>query len=160
MFREMRRKRQMLSAEQTEAIFEHATHGILSTIGDDGYPYGVPVSYVYANGAIYVHSALSGHKVDAIRSCNKVSFTVVASDDVVADEYTTYYRSAIAFGTARILEDKAEKMKALRLLGERYNPGQEHALQEEISKGFDRLLMIEITVEHMSGKQAIELLHS
>ena len=160
MFREMRRKRQKLSDEQTEAVFEHATHGVLSLIGDDGYPYGVPVSYVYANKAIYIHSALEGHKIDAIRACDKVSFIVVDADDVVADEYTTYFRSAIAFGRARILEDKNEKMQALRLLGDHYNPGHDEALEAEISKGFERLHMIEIEIEHMSGKQAIELLRS
>ncbi len=160
MFREMRRKKQKLSAEETEAILEHATHGVLSLIGDDGYPYGVPISYVYADNKIYIHSALEGHKIDAIRACDKVSFTVVDADDIVADEYTTYFRSAIAFGRARILEDREEKMKALRLLGDHYNPGQEQALEAEISKGFERLHMIEISIEHMSGKQAIELARS
>lgn len=160
MFREMRRKRQQLSAEKTEAIFEQGTHGVLSLIGDDGYPYGVPISYVYADNKIYIHSALEGHKIDAIRACDKVSFTVVDADDIVADEYTTYFRSAIAFGRARILEDREEKMKALRLLGDHYNPGQEQALEAEISKGFERLHIIEISIENMSGKQAIELARS
>lgn len=67
MFREMRRKRQLLSDEESEAILRKMPHGVLALHGDGGYPYAVPVSYVYADGKIYFHSALEGHKVDAIR---------------------------------------------------------------------------------------------
>ena len=85
-------------------IFNDNTSGVLSVYGEDGYPYGVPLSYVYADGKLYFHSAKDGHKIDAVRNNNKVSFTVIAQDNIVAEEYTTYFQSVIAFGTARILE--------------------------------------------------------
>lgn len=157
MFREMRRGRQQLADDEAREVLGRGTHGVLAVQGDAGYPYAVPLSYVYADGRIYFHSALEGHKVDAIRADPRVSFCVVDSDEVVPQEYTTYFRSVIAFGKARVIEDDAEKMDALRLLGERYNPGQDEALAAEIAKGFARLLMVEIDIEHVTGKQAIEL---
>lgn len=77
MFREMRRKRQLLSTKESVAILERMTNGTLALHGDDGYPYAVPVSYVYADGKIYFHSAMKGHKVDAISRNDKISFCVV-----------------------------------------------------------------------------------
>lgn len=76
-FRDMRRKRQQLSNEESIAILEKATAGTLALLGDDDYPYAVPISYVYHEGKLYFHSALSGHKVDAIRKCEKASFCVM-----------------------------------------------------------------------------------
>ncbi len=157
MFREMRRSKQQLSPDEAVDILERNTAGVLAVSGDDGYPYAVPLSYVYADGKIYFHSALAGHKIDALEASDKVSFCVVDADDVVPSEYTTYYRSVIAFGRARILRDEQEKMAALRMLGEKYNPGQPEALAAEIAHGFARLHMIELTIEHLTGKQAKEL---
>lgn len=153
----MRRSKQQLSPNEAVAILERNTAGVLAVSGDDGYPYAVPLSYVYADGKIYFHSALAGHKIDALEASDKVSFCVVDADDVVPSEYTTYYRSVIAFGRARILRDEQEKMAALRMLGEKYNPGQPEALAAEIAHGFARLHMIELTIEHLTGKQAKEL---
>ena len=160
MFREMRRKRQQLTQEESEAVLLRGKTGVLAVRGDGGYPYAVPVNYVYSNGKIYLHSALAGHKVDAIREDGRVSFCVIDKDDVVADEYTTYFRSVIVFGRARIMQDGDAKMAALRILGDKYNPHQDEALDNEVAKGFDRLLMIEIDIEHLSGKQAIELVRA
>ena len=158
-FRPMRRIRQQLPVKETEQILSEATSGVLSVIGDNGYPYGVPVSYVYANGKIYFHSALQGHKIDAIRANPKVSLSVIAQDDIVPQKFTTYFRSVIAFGKARILEDDKEKMAALRLLAARYSNSSvtEEMTEDEIGGGFNRLLMVEVEIEHLTGKEAIEL---
>lgn len=156
-FREMRRKLQQLTAEEAVAILQKATSGTLALSGDNGYPYAVPISYVYADGKLYFHSALSGHKVDAIRSCDKASFCVIEQDDVKPKEYTTYYRSVIAFGRIHIVEDEAEKMETARLLGNRYNPNDDEALSHELAKGFSRMLMIRFDIEHLTGKEAREL---
>ncbi len=137
-----------------------ATSGTLALLGDNGYPYAVPMSYVYADGKIYFHSAKTGHKVDAIRQHDKVSFCVIAADDVHPSEFTTYFRSVIVFGTARILEDDKEKVEVLRKLGERYSPGDEAHLSDEIRRGLEHLLIIEINIDHMTGKEAIELVRS
>ncbi len=155
MFREIRRKRQLLPTEESVSILEKMTNGTLALHGDDGYPYAVPVSYVYADGKIYFHSATKGHKVDAILTNNKVSFCVVEQDDVKPAEFTTYFRSVIVFGKARILEDENEKLSALRLLADKYSHG-EAGMEAEIAKGFNHLLMVEITVEHLTGKESIE----
>ena len=139
-FREMRRKRQQLAEEESIAILEKATTGTLALLGDNDYPYAVPISYVYHDGKLYFHSALTGHKVDAIRKCDKASFCVIEKDDVQPEKYTTFFRSVIAFG-----------------LGNRYNPNQDEALQKEIESGLSRMLAIRFEIEHLTGKEAIEL---
>lgn len=158
MFREMRRKRQMLTKEESTAILTKMTHGTLALSGDDGYPYAVPLSYVYSDGKIFFHSALNGHKIDAIMFNNKVSFCVVERDDVSPGEFTTYFRSVIVFGKARILTNETEKLMALRLLADKYSPHQP-GTEAEISRGVNHMLMIEIDIEHLSGKESIELVN-
>ena len=157
-FRAMRRKRQQLSEEESIEILRKATAGTLALLGDGGYPYAVPISYVFADGKLYFHSALSGHKVDAIRNCDKASFCVIDKDDVQPEKYTTFFRSVIAFGRIHIIEDEQEKLETARLLGDRYNPNQEEALQKELEKGLSRMLMIRFDIEHLTGKAAIELI--
>ena len=116
MFREMKRKERQLSAELTEKILNKCTSGVLSVIGDDGYPYGVPVSYAYSDGKIFFHCAKEGHKVDAIKNNPKVSFTVIAQDDVVPEAYGTDFASVIAFGKASFVEDPEENRSIFRQL--------------------------------------------
>lgn len=157
MFREMRRKKQLLSREESVAILQKMTSGVLAVAGDDDYPYAVPVSYAYCDNKLYFHSALQGHKVDALARNPKVSFCVIEQDCVVPEEFTTYFRSVIAFGRARILNHPAEKRAALEKLGKRYSPGDPAKLEAEMAKGFDHLLMVEIEIEHLTGKEAIEL---
>ena len=156
-FRPMRRHRQQLSREECERILGRCTSGVLALTGDGGYPYAVPLSYVYADGAIIFHSAVEGHKVDAIRRDSRCSFCVIEQDEIKPAEFTTYFRSVIAFGRIQILEDDNEKVQALRLLGSRYSPGDEHGLQREIDKSLDHVLLLRLDIEHMSGKEAIEL---
>ena len=153
----MRRHRQQLSVEESISILQKATSGTLALLGDGGYPYAVPISFVYDDGKLYFHSAMSGHKVDAIRSCDKASFCVIDQDSVRPAEYTTYFRSVIAFGRIRIVEDELEKLAIARILGNRYNPNQEEALQKELEHGLARMLAIRFDIEHLTGKEAIEL---
>ena len=153
----MRRKRQQLSNEESIAILEKATAGTLALLGDEDYPYAVPISYVYAEGKLFFHSALSGHKVDAIRKYEKASFCVIAQDDVQPKKYTTFYRSVIAFGRIHIVDDEQEKLETARLLGNRYNPNDDERLQKEIESGLSRMLILRFDIEHLTGKEAIEL---
>lgn len=85
MFREMRRKKQLLPEEEAIAILKEGTFGVLALSGDDGYPYAVPISYVYEGGKLWFHCAKSGHKLDAIRREPKASFCVTAQDKVVPE---------------------------------------------------------------------------
>ena len=153
----MRRNRQQLSREECERILGRGTSGVLALAGDGGYPYAVPLSYVYAEGAIIFHSAMQGHKVDAIRRDSRCSFCVIEQDEVKPAEFTTYFRSVIAFGRISILENTDEKVQALRLLGRRYSPGDESGLQHEIDKSLDHVLLLRLDIDHLSGKEAIEL---
>ena len=157
-FREMRRRRQQLPTEEAVAILQKSTAGTLALLGDNDYPYAVPLSYVYQDGRIYFHSALAGHKVDAVRKNEKASFCVIEQDDVQPKKYTTFYRSVIAFGRVHVVDDEAEKMRMARMLGNRYNPNDDVALSRELESGLSRMLMIRLDIEHLTGKQAIELL--
>lgn len=156
MFREMRRNTQLLPREEAEDILKNGTSGILAVAGDDGYPYAVPLSYVYQDGKIWFHCAKVGHKIDAITAWDKVSFCVIGQDKVVPERYTTHYRSVIAFGRARVLEGE-EKAPALEALGERYNPGDGEGLQAELAQNLERVCVVEIAIEHLTGKEAVEL---
>ncbi|WP_099467522.1 pyridoxamine 5'-phosphate oxidase family protein [Konateibacter massiliensis] len=157
MFREMRRKRQELSFEDCIDVLKKGTSGVLAVAGDDDFPYAVPLSYVYEDSKIIFHCAKTGHKLDAIARNNKVSFCVIDKDDVVPKEYTSYFRSVIAFGKARILDEETEKRTALEKLAERYSPEEVEGRMQEIEKQFKHVCMVEVTIEHMTGKEAIEL---
>ena len=157
-FREMRRKRQQLSEEESIGILQNATAGTLALLGDNDYPYAVPISYVYHERKLYFHSAFAGHKVDAIRKCDKASFCVIDKDDVQPEKYTTFFRSVIAFGRIHIIEDETEKLEIARMLGNRYNPNDDESLKREIESGLSRMQMIRFDIEHLTGKEAIELI--
>ncbi len=156
-FRPMRRHRQQLSQEESISIIERATSGTLALLGDDDYPYAVPISFVYHDGCLYFHSAVEGHKIDAIRRHDKASFCVIDQDDVHGEQYTTFFRSVIAFGHISIIEDEDEKIAAARMLGNRYNPNHDEALKKEMEKGLHRMVMLRMNIEHLTGKEAIEL---
>ena len=156
-FRPMRRQRQQLPQEESIDILERATSGTLALLGDNDYPYAVPVSFLYHEGCLYFHSAVEGHKIDAIRRHAKASFCVIDKDDVHGERYTTYFRSVIAFGHISIIDDADEKVAAARWLGNRYNPNQDEALQKELEKGLHRMVMLRMKIEHLTGKEAIEL---
>ena len=156
-FRKMRRFRQQLTKSECDAILSIGTSGTLALLGDNGYPYAVPISYVYSDDKLYFHSAKAGHKVDAIRQSNKASFCVIAADDVQPSEFTTYFRSVIAFRKIQIIESESERMYAASLLGARYNPGDDTGLQKELEKGLSHMLILRLDIEHLTGKEAIEL---
>ena len=161
MFREMRRKRQALTREACEAVLCRRTCGVLALSGDDGYPYAVPISYVYDRGRIYFHCAKDGHKLDAVRRCGKASFCVVDQDQVVPEEYTSYFRSVIVFGQRRVQEDERETRAAIEALALRYAPEDGADRRKAvIDREWAPLCMLELTIEHMTGKQAIELVQA
>lgn len=155
--RAMRRIKQQLPEEECLAILRNASAGVLAVTGDEGYPYAVPLSFVYDEGRLFFHSALTGHKVDAIRRDGRASFCIIDQDQVVPAKYTTYFRSVIAFGQARILTDDAEKRSALEKLAAKYSPAQAEGRMAEIERSFDRLCIIELAITHFTGKEAIEL---
>ncbi len=157
MFRQMRRNKQALSQEESAEILRKGTSGVLSLSGDEGYPYGVPISYVYDGEKLYFHCARAGHKLDAIRRNGKASFCVIAQDQVIPETYTTHYRSVIVFGTVRILEEE-EQYAAMEQLAVKYAPDSSaEGRQRAIRGAWNALCVLEMTVAHMTGKEAIEL---
>jgi len=159
MFREMRRNKQILSKETAYKILCAGEFGVLALAGDDGYPYSVPINYAVEGDKIYFHSAKIGHKLDAMRHNDKVSFCVVDKHEVVTEEFTTYFSSAIAFGRIKIIEDNndPDKLRGLELLADKYSST---ASPERRTKELSRLSALVVpvmTIEHLTGKAAREL---
>jgi uncharacterized protein len=159
MFREMRRKGQQLSDAETIGILLSCTSGVLAVSGDDDYPYAVPLSFAYREGKLLLHCAYAGHKIESITKHNKVSFCVIERDQVVPEEFTTYYRSVIVFGRARILTEDSEKKDALAYLLAKYSPDHMAARLAGVERELPGVCVVEITVEHMTGKAADELIN-
>lgn len=158
MFRKMRRNKQKLSLNESIDILHRNTSGVLGLMGDDGYPYTVPVSYVYCDNKIYFHTGKEGHKVDAINNYDKASFCIIDKDEVVPCEYTTYFKSVIAFGKIRFINDENEIKYSIDMLAKKYAPDDtEQNRQVAVDKEYDMLAMAVMDIEHITGKQAIEL---
>ena len=157
MFRPMRRKKQLLMEAETIAMLETCTSGVLAVHGDDDYPYAVPLSFAYEDGKLYFHSAVGGHKLDALERSDKASFCVIGADDIVPERFTTHFQSAIAFGRVRVVTDDAEKRHALMLLAEKYSPEYLDVAGSEIDGDWKRVCVIELAIEYMTGKAALEL---
>lgn len=157
MFREMRRKKQLLSEAEIIRILNNRTSGVFGVTGDDGYPYTVPLSYVYEDGKLYFHCAKEGHKIDGIRRNEKVSFCVIDKDEIIPEKFTTHFRSVIVFGRARILVEENERQFALECINAKYSPDFREEGLKEIEKDWDRVCVVEIIIEHITGKTAIEI---
>lgn len=158
MFREMRRKKQLLSDNECLEILNNGTSGVLALLGDNEYPYAVPISYVYDNSKIYFHCAKIGHKIDAIRKHDKASFCVIGQDEIYPEKYATYYKSVIVFGKIRLLEDENEIIQAIERLAIRYHPKDDESNRNRvIAKELDGLCIVELSVEHMTGKEGLKI---
>lgn len=160
MFRQMRRKNQLLDEAKALEILKNGTSGVLALLGDEDYPYAVPLSYVYSDGKIYFHGAKSGHKIDAINKHSKASFCVIEQDNIIPEEYTTYFRSVIAFGKIKIMDDEKQMRSAIELLAKKYHPTDTKSNRDNaIDREWKPLCMIELEIEHLTGKEAIELVN-
>jgi nitroimidazol reductase NimA-like FMN-containing flavoprotein (pyridoxamine 5'-phosphate oxidase superfamily) len=125
-------------------------------LGDQDYPYAVPLNYAYVDGSIFIHSAKSGHKIDAINAGSKVSFCVVEGEEICASKLNTYFRSVVAFGTARLLSDDPAlaktKQAALEALVVKFAPDYLEKGHREIKDSWNRTEVIEIKIEHLCAK--------
>ena len=154
MFRGMRRAKQQLSIEDCKRILREEKRGVLALSGDDGYPYAVPMDFVFDGERIIFHSAPAGHKVDSIRRCDKASFCVIDKGIKPEGEWAYYFNSVIAFGRLKMLEGD-EKEKGLRALGTKYFPDAQ-TVEEDMINNADRCVCFAMTVEHLSGKRVHE----
>lgn len=157
MNRPMRRFKQALPKDVCKEILLRATSGVLALNGDDGYPYAVPLSYLYVDGRLVFHCAKAGYKIDCVQKSGKASFCVVDQDEIIPEEYTTYYRSVICRGQVRILEDRQEIMDLCTALGEKYRPGHPGDSRASVENAMNRLCIMVMDVEEMTGKEAREL---
>jgi hypothetical protein len=157
MFREMRRKKQSLSKDTAIEILKASTSGVLAVSGDNDYPYTVPLSHVYQDGKLYFHCAREGHKIDGIQRNNKVSFCVIDQDEVIQESFATLYRSVTVFGRARILTEDSERRSALECLVQKFSPDYIEQGQREIERDWDRVCVLEVSIEHITGKVAQDL---
>ena len=151
MFRKMRRAGQQLPREEAFEILKNGKTGVLAVLGDEGYPYAVPLNYALVGDC---NCARDGHKTDALGRNSKVSFCVVEKDTVIPQIFSTDYRSAVVFGQARIVEEDAVKRGALLALVEKYGPAYREDGAKEIEAEWGRVTIVEIRIEHLTGKEA------
>ena len=152
MFREIRLKDRVVTDEKAVEIIINGSYGVLSTIGEDGYPYGVPLNYTYSDNCICFHCAQEGHKLENIDFNNKVSFCVVTRSDVLSNEFDTDYESAIAFGKATVITDDSEKKDILLSVLNKYSADYLKAGSNYMKKHWDDTKVIKMKIEHLSGK--------
>lgn len=153
MFREMLRKKQQLSQRECVDILKTQLRGVLSVLGDDGYPYGMPINHYYceADGKLYFHSGRYGHKIDAIRRCDKASFCAYDEGFRREGEWALNIRSVIVFGRIEIVEDRETVYRIARELSYKFTQDEGY-IQKEIEHAGPRTLMFALVPEHMTGK--------
>ena len=152
MFREIRLKDMAVNDEKAVVIITKGSFGVLSTIGKDGYPYGVPLNYTYFDNCICFHCAHQGHKLENINFNDKVSFCVVTKADVLGNEFDTDYESAIAFGKAIVITEDSEKKDILLSVLNKYSADYIKAGNNYMKKYWDETKVIKMKIEHLSGK--------
>ena len=153
MFRKMRRFKQQISDTECVEILKAEKRGVLSLIGDDGYPYGIPLSHFYdeRDGKIYFHGAKEGHKIDAIKANPKASFCVMDKGFAKEGEWALNIKSVIAFGKIRLVDDIKKAEEICTCLVQKFTDDQEY-LEMELKNALARVQCFEFTIEHMTGK--------
>ena len=153
MMRKMRRTDKKIGSDEAVNLLSDCEYGVLSTVGSDGQPYGVPLNYVYRDHCIYFHCALTGHKIDNLEDNPKVSFCVVGDTKVLPSEFSSHYVSAIAFGVASEAQG-TERYNGLKWLLEKYSPEFMEEGKQFIEKHDKATKVIKIEIQHVSGKKA------
>lgn len=153
MFREMRRFKQQISEDECIHILKEEPRGVLSMLGDDGYPYGIPISHYYCeeDGKIYFHGAKVGHKIDAIKAYDKASFCVYNKGYRKEGEWALNIKSVVIFGRIRLVEDEEKSRMICTRLCRKFTDDEEY-LRKELENAFPRVQCLEMTIEHMTGK--------
>ncbi|GKX66457.1 pyridoxamine 5'-phosphate oxidase family protein [Inconstantimicrobium mannanitabidum] len=151
MFREMRKKEREIKTDETIEILKNNSYGVLSTICENGYPYGVPISYVYINDSVYFHCATEGQKLDNINNNNKVSFCIVGETCVLPDKFSTQYESVIIFGRANEVFDDEKNTVLLEILN-KYSPEYIEKGRVYIEKASERTKVYKINIDNITGK--------
>ena len=153
MFRKMRRFGQQISDSECIEILKNTKRGVLSLIGDDGYPYGLPIDHWYCeeDGKIYFHGAKEGHKIDAIKTCDKASYCVYDEGYRKEGDWALNIKSVITFGRISLVEDDEKAREICTALTRKFTDDEEY-LEKELKNAFPRVQCLEFTPEHMTGK--------
>jgi nitroimidazol reductase NimA-like FMN-containing flavoprotein (pyridoxamine 5'-phosphate oxidase superfamily) len=151
-FREIRRTDRALTEEQAREILARAEHGVLATVGADGWPYAIPVNHVLAGDVLYIHCATEGHKLENIAHEERVSFCAVAGARVLPASLSTLYESAIVFGRAAVVTDPTEKRRGLELLAVRFCGALTAEAEKAIVTSASRAAVVRIRIERIAGK--------
>lgn len=157
MFRTIRKKINEIDRNAAEELLLLSRRGVLAVNGDDGYPYAIPINYIYDRDAkrIYFHGARAGHKVDALCACDKVCFTVYGNETIKEEPWAPYMQSTVVFGRCHLLESSENTMALLKRFAMKYFPD-EQMVDEEIAHAGKAVQMFEIEIEHLSGKEVQE----
>jgi len=157
MFRPLRRIKQQLAQEECISILKQEVRGVLSVLGDNDYPYGLPINYWYSedDGKIYFHGSREGHKIDSIKNHDKVSFCVYDKGIQVEGKRGLDYKSVIVFGRIKAVQDKDKTIDICRKLSSQFNFGEDY-IEEEIKKFSKFVMCLELTPEHICGKTVNE----
>lgn len=155
MFRPMRRFRQQLSDERCTEILQTEKRGVLAVNGDDGYPYTVPMNFVFDAGKVYFHCAVEGHKLDAVKADAKASFCVLHECGLSDDGWSYYVDSVVVFGSVAVVEEEAVRNDKLRKLGLKYFPTAA-MVEHDLAKNAPRAVVLELTPLHITGKHVHE----
>ncbi len=153
MFREVVRKKQVLSEKECIEILRNEKRGVLSVIGDDGYPYGLPINHFYndEDGKIYFHSGKTGHKIDAMEACDKASFCVYDSGFRKESEWSLHIKSVIVFGRIEFVEDHQKALEISRRLSYKFTDDKAY-IDNEVDKFGQAVLVFSLMPEHITGK--------
>ncbi|MFL0247881.1 pyridoxamine 5'-phosphate oxidase family protein [Candidatus Clostridium stratigraminis] len=151
MFKEMRKKNREIGVEDIKEILENGEYGVLATIGENGYPYATPLSFVYYKEAIYFHCAVEGNKLENIKANEKVSFCVVGKTKVLPDKFSTEYESVIVFGRAFLIKND-EKKDALIAIAQKYSPDFMAEGLQYIERAIDATYIVKIEIDKITGK--------
>nr|WP_300324136.1 pyridoxamine 5'-phosphate oxidase family protein [uncultured Anaerostipes sp.] len=157
MFRSIRKKKNEISIEEAKRLLHNARRGVLAVNGDNHYPYAIPVNYLYdeENQKIYFHGSRAGHKVDAIKNCDKVCFTVFGNETVKKELWAPFLQSVVIFGRCHLVKDQATAIALLKRFAMKFYPD-ENMVDEEIVLSGKTVQMYEIEIEHLSGKEVQE----
>ena len=157
MFRPIRRKEREIATEEAEALLRDERRGVLAVNGDEGYPYAVPVNYLYDKESqrIIFHGSRAGHKIEAIRACDKVCFTVYGHETVKKEEWAPFLQSAVIFGRCHLLEAGEKTNELLKKLAMKYYPNMQ-LVDDEITRSGKAVQLFVIEIEHLSGKEIQE----
>ena len=157
MFRAIRKKKNEIDSSAAKSLLQSSRRGVLAVNGDNGYPYAIPINYFYDDAAqkIYFHGARAGHKVDALRTCDKVCFTVYGNETIKAEPWAPYMQSVVVFGRCHLVPAGPKAAESLKTLAMKYFPS-EDLVDQEINRSGSAVQIFEIEIEHLSGKEIQE----